>query len=593
MIHVEGLTVSFSGLEAVRDVSFTVAPGECLAIVGESGSGKSVTARALVGLAGDRAEVTSRGFTFDGADLSKLTETGWRGVRGRRIGLILQDALVSLDPLRTVGAEVAETLRTHHVVEPSQRPARVLELLAEAGIPDPEQRAGQHPHELSGGLRQRALIASVVAAGPSLLVADEPTTALDATVQVQILELLGRLKREGAALLLISHDLAAVARLADRVAVMYAGRFVEEGPAEELLAAPAHPYTRALIAAVPAAHAKGTRLSAPVQEPSVTGPALPARIAALLTGYESACPYVSRCALADQRCREEDPSPTPVGERRVRCHHHDRRLPDLPPISLGETRAPGPVLLSVENVTKRFGARTAVDDVSLELRAGETLGVVGESGSGKTTVARIALGLLDPDAGTVRLDGEPWSGIPDRLRRARRRRIQAIYQDPLGSFDPRHTAGQIIGEAVALPRRVRKARVAELLDQVGLPATLHTRRPLEMSGGQRQRVAIARALATGPEVLVCDEPVSALDVSIQAQILDLLATLQRDLAVAVLFISHDLGVIHHVSDRIAVMKDGRVVESGATAEVFGSPKEPYTKELLAAVPTLATERSPR
>ncbi|GAB1820566.1 dipeptide ABC transporter ATP-binding protein [Herbidospora sp. RD11066] len=575
MIDVEGLTVSFAGLEAVRDVSFTVAPGECLAIVGESGSGKSVTARALVGLAGDRAKVTSRSFTFEGDDLSKLTETGWRGVRGRRIGLILQDALVSLDPLRTVGAEVTETLATHQLGERRDRPARVLDLLSEAGIPDPDQRARQHPHELSGGLRQRALIASVVAAGPSLLVADEPTTALDATVQVQILDLLGRLKREGAALLLISHDLAAVARLADRVAVMYAGRFVEEGPAEELLAAPAHPYTRALIAAVPAAHAKGTRLS-------VVHPGLP-----------GACAYAARCALADERCRKEDPSPTGLGERRVRCHHHDRRLPELPPISLGENRAPGPVVLSAEHITKRFGVRTAVDDVSLVLRAGETLGVVGESGSGKTTVARIALGLLDPDAGTVTLDGEPWSGIRERHRRPRRSRIQAIYQDPLGSFDPRHSAGQIIGEAVAVPRRSKKARVIELLDQVGLPATLLTRRPLEMSGGQRQRVAIARALATGPDVLVCDEPVSALDVSIQAQILDLLATLQRDLAVAMLFISHDLGVIHHVSDRIAVMKDGRVVESGTTAEVFGSPKEPYTKELLAAVPTLATERSPR
>ncbi|MFC4533129.1 dipeptide ABC transporter ATP-binding protein [Sphaerisporangium dianthi] len=579
MIDVDGLTVSFGGPPAVRDVSFQVAPGECLAIVGESGSGKSVTARALVGLAGDRATVSSRGLTFDGQDLSRLSEAGWRGVRGRRIGLILQDALVSLDPLRTVGAEVTETLRTHDVVPARERNRRMLELLAEAGIPDPEHRAGQHPHELSGGLRQRALIASVVAAGPSLLVADEPTTALDATVQVQILDLLGRLKEAGSALLLISHDLAVVSRLADRVAVMYAGRIVEEGPAADLLADPAHPYTRALMAAVPAAHAKGTLLSV------------------LHAGPSGACAYASRCALADDTCREEDPPHADVAPgRRARCHRPFERLPELPPVGLGGDRKAGPVLLSADGLVKRFKDRTAVDDVSFELRAGETLGLVGESGSGKTTVARIALGLLDPDEGTVMLGERRWSGVREKERRPGRRRIQAVYQDPLGSFDPRHSVERIVGEAVAItgsPRNRRRARVIELLDQVGLATGLLERRPLEMSGGQRQRVAIARALATGPDVLVCDEPVSALDVSIQAQILDLLATLQRDLAVAMLFISHDLGVIHHVSDRIAVMKDGRIIESGPVAEVFGSPKEPYTKELLAAVPALTSERSPR
>ncbi|MET8161912.1 ABC transporter ATP-binding protein [Sphaerisporangium sp. NPDC005289] len=579
MIDVDGLTVSFDGPPVVRDVSFQVTPGECLAIVGESGSGKSVTARALVGLAGDRAKVSSRGFTFDGQDLSRLSEAGWRGVRGRRIGLILQDALVSLDPLRTVGAEVAETLRTHDVVPARTRREHVLRLLAEAGIPDPEHRAGQHPHELSGGLRQRALIASVVAAGPSLLVADEPTTALDATVQVQILDLLGRLKDAGSALLLISHDLAVVSRLADRVAVMYAGRIVEEGPAADVLAEPAHPYTRALMAAVPAAHAKGALLSV------------------LHEGPSGACAYAARCALAEDRCREEDPPDADVAPaRRARCHRPFTRLPDLPPVGLGGDRDPGPVLLSAEGLVKRFRGRTAVDEVSFELRAGETLGLVGESGSGKTTVARIALGLLAPDEGTVMLGGRPWSGVREKERRPGRRRIQAVYQDPLGSFDPRHSVGRIVGEAVAitgLPRNRRATRVLELLDMVGLPATLLRRRPSQMSGGQRQRVAIARALATGPDILVCDEPVSALDVSIQAQILDLLATLQRDLAVAMLFISHDLGVIHHVSDRIAVMKDGRIVESGPVAEVFGSPKDSYTKDLLAAVPALTSEPTPR
>ncbi|MGW0595323.1 dipeptide ABC transporter ATP-binding protein [Streptosporangium sp. NPDC002607] len=598
MIVVEGLDVVFhldgERIHAVRDVSFAVAPGECLAIVGESGSGKSVTARTLVGLAGERASVSARRLTFEGDDLTALTESGWRTVRGRRIGLVLQDALVSLDPLRTVGAEVAETLRTHRVVDRAGIGERVLSLLADVGIPDPARRARQHPHELSGGLRQRALIASVIAAGPRLLVADEPTTALDVTVQAQIFALLRGLTESGAALLLISHDLAVVSRLADRIAVMYGGLIVEEGPAARLLADPRHPYTQALIAAVPAAHAKGTALSVAAAGRPAPGP--------------GGCPYAARCAHADQQCRDKLPDPAEVeAGHRVLCRHPASRVlapvprPARPAAARPEPRERGAVVLAAEGLSKRFrtpdgGWQDAVRDVSFQLRAGETLGLVGESGSGKTTAARIALGLLEPDEGVVRLGGEPWSGVPERDRRTRRRRIQAIYQDPLGSFDPRYPVGRIVGEAVALTgarRRERRDRVVELLDQVGLPAATAGRHPLELSGGQRQRVAIARALAPSPEVIVCDEPVSALDVSIQAQILDLLATLQRDLAVAMLFISHDLGVIHHVSDRIAVMKDGRIVETGDVADVFARPSEPYTTELLAAVPTLAPERSRR
>ncbi|MER5646388.1 ABC transporter ATP-binding protein [Streptosporangium sp. NPDC002524] len=620
MIVVEGLDVVFhldgERIHAVRDVSFTVAPGECLAIVGESGSGKSVTARTLVGLAGDRASVSARELTFEGEDLTTLTEPGWRAVRGRRIGLVLQDALVSLDPLRTVGAEVAETLRVHRVVDRAGVGGRVLSLLADAGIPDADRRARQYPHELSGGLRQRALIASVLAAGPRLLVADEPTTALDVTVQAQILALLRGLKESGTALLLISHDLAVVAELADRIAVMYDGLVVEEGPAARVLGDPRHPYTRALIAAVPAAHAKGTPLSAVAAARPAPGP--------------DGCPYAARCAHADQQCRDKLPDPVEVGPvrsgpvragavgggsggagpvevgggHRALCWYPESRDPE--PVRVGVTREEprakeGAVVLAAEGVSKRFrtpdgGWHDAVREVSFQLRAGETLGVVGESGSGKTTAARIALGLLEPDEGVVRLGGEPWSGVPERVRRTRRRRIQAVYQDPLGSFDPRHTVGRVVGEAVALTgarREERRRRVAELLDQVGLPVTTLGRYPRELSGGQRQRVAIARALAPSPEVIVCDEPVSALDVSIQAQILDLLADLRRDLAVAMLFISHDLGVIHHVSDRIAVMKDGRIVETGDVADVFAAPAEPYTRELLAAVPTLAPEGNRR
>ncbi|MFI6581771.1 dipeptide ABC transporter ATP-binding protein [Embleya sp. NPDC050493] len=537
LLVVDGLDVAFPGREpVVRDVSFTLARGECLAVVGESGSGKSVTARTLVGLTGGGARVSARRLAFAGTDLSTLSESRWRALRGRRIGLVLQDALVSLDPLRTVGAEVAEALRTHAVVPRARVGDRVLELLDDVGIPDPARRARQYPHQLSGGLRQRALIASALAGGPELLLADEPTTALDVTVQAQVLTLLGRLKERGTAVLLISHDLAAVARLADRIAVMHAGRIVEQGPAERVLTEPEHTYTRALLAAVPSADAKGTRLSAP------------------------------------------------VGSTRV-------AVPAAPPV--------GAVLLEATGIGKRFRGpdgtgHDAVRDVSFALRSGETLGVVGESGSGKTTVARIVLGWERPDAGVVRFRDAPWSELPESARRASRGRIQAVQQDPLGSFDPRYPVARILGEAVAaagLPggrlrstRAAHRARVLELLDQVGLSTDLLDRRPRDMSGGQRQRVAIARALAPSPELIVCDEPVSALDVSIQAQILDLLADLRAELGLALLFISHDLGVIRHVSDRILVMKDGRVVESGDAERVFTRPEAPYTRELLAAVP---------
>ncbi|EIV94792.1 ABC transporter ATP-binding protein [Frankia sp. QA3] len=595
LLVVEGLSVTFDArsarpVRAVRDVSFTLRRGECLAIVGESGSGKSVTARTLVGLTGGRATVSARRLGFDGQDLTRLREASWRRIRGRHIGLVLQDALVSLDPLRTAGAEIAEALRTHRVVDRAEVRPRVLSLLTDVGVPEPAQRAAQYPHQLSGGLRQRALIASALAAGPELLVADEPTTALDVTVQAQVLDLLRGLAADGMSVLLISHDLAVVAGLADQVAVMYGGLVVEQGPTAAVLADPRHPYTQALLAAVPAMHAKGTRLSiTPVDRPPAT----------------AGCPYAARCPRSDERCRAELP-PLAGDEpgHRTLCWH-----PGPPPptaaVSATVTAAPaagvgrtdrvtgaGP-LVEVAAIHKRFRSpdgswRHAVQDVSFELFAGETLGVVGESGSGKTTVARIVLGMQAPDSGTVRFAGAPWSGLPERRRRALRPRIQAVYQDPLGSFDPRFTTEKIIGEALgsAGVRRgqQRRDRVVDLLERVGLAPGLLRRRPLELSGGQRQRVAIARALATEPELLVCDEPVSALDVSVQAQILDLLAGLQHDLGVAMLFISHDLGVIHHISDRLVVMKDGRVVETGPVGQVFAQPAQEYTRALLAAVP---------
>jgi peptide/nickel transport system ATP-binding protein len=541
LLRVEGLSVAFSTaqgrIEAVRDISFAINAGEVLALVGESGSGKSVTARALVGLAGQRAEVQASAMTMVGhdgriVDLQRLAPRGWRAVRGREIGFVLQDALVSLDPLRTVGREIAEPLLAHDLLPKSEVAAEVKSLLFRAGIPDPDVRAAQYPHELSGGLRQRALIASALAARPRLLIADEPTTALDVTVQQQVLAVFADLARAGHGVLLITHDLAAAAQVAHRIAVMQHGRIVETGPAQQILTAPGHAYARRLRAAVPGAATRGRRLAG-----TGTGEAL------------------LRQTVARDR----------------------------------------PPLLEVDDVSVRFkrpdgSVLDALDRVSLLVRPGETLGIVGESGSGKTTLAKVALALQRPDQGEVRFDGVPWSGLAESARRPLRRRLQTIVQDPFSSFDPRYSVERILEQPLRLDRDIdraaRRRRIAALIDLVSLPAELLARRPGTLSGGQRQRVSIAQALAAEPKLLVCDEPVSALDVTTQAQVLDLLASLQAKLDLAMLFISHDLGVIRHVSHRIAVMEAGRVVETGTVDDVFDRPQHPYTRRLLGAIPRL-------
>ncbi|GAA1669867.1 ABC transporter ATP-binding protein [Nonomuraea maheshkhaliensis] len=546
LVAVEDLRVSFGAAEVVRGVSLSIAPGECVAIVGESGSGKSVTARSLLGLAGPGSRVRASAFTISGRDALRFRPGDWRRLRGGFAGLVLQDALVSLDPLRTVGAEIAEVLTTHDVVPRARRAERVLELLESVRVPEPALRAGQRPHELSGGLRQRVLIASAIAAAPELIIADEPTTALDVTVQAGILRLLAGRKAAGTALLLISHDLAVVASIADRVLVMRDGQVVEQGPAREVLAAPAHAYTRSLLAAVPSASSRGTRLT---------------------TGTRA----TERTRATDGGCVASAPE------------------------SAVQAAGPGPApVLAATGLSRSYGPRHVVDDVSFTLYRGETLGIVGESGSGKTTLARLALGLLTPDEGSVTLHQQAWSALPERRRRPFRPRIQLISQNPLDSFDPRHTTGRLIAEPLrAGGRAERRARVRELLARVGLPPETAARHPRELSGGQRQRVAIARALAPRPDVLVCDEPVSALDVSIQAQVLDLLADLQAEDGTALLFISHDLGVVHHLAHRVLVMKDGRVVEEGDVDEVFSRPRHPYTRDLVTAVPRLpAAEAAP-
>ncbi len=533
LVEIRDLSVAFPQTSpgyAVRSLSLTIRPGEAVALVGESGSGKSVTARSLIGLAGRGAIVNASTFRIDGRDALRFTERDWRQVRGGRIGFVLQDALVSLDPLRRVGQLLTDS-------QGGQSPrGRNAELLRSVGVPHAAARLEQYPHELSGGLRQRALIATAISRSPSLVIADEPTTALDVTVQKQILDLLEERRSQGQALLLISHDLAVVSRLADRVLVLRDGEVVEEGETGAVLRSPSHPYTRQLLDAIPSQASRGFRLA-------------PAAVGAR------------------------------AGEIRVRL-----------PVKRIEREWP---VLAARSLRKSFSASAAgpaVAGVSFSLAKGEALGIVGESGSGKTTVARIVLGLVEPDSGTVLLDGEPWSGIGEAARRARRSGIQFIAQDALSSFDPRYDVERIVGESldtVKVHGAARRARVLEVLDAVRLPASLLTRHPRDLSGGQRQRVAIARAFAPRPRLLVADEPVSALDVSVQAQVLDLIAELQAETGTSLLFISHDLGVVHHLTDRVLVMKDGQVVEDGEVGEVFARPRHGYTRDLLAAIPALA------
>ncbi|MRH91239.1 dipeptide ABC transporter ATP-binding protein [Nocardia sp. SYP-A9097] len=587
LLNVRNLSVEFGSgtAPAVRDVSLQLAPGRCLALVGESGSGKSVTARALLGLAGAGARVSADELSFDGTDLRRLPDRQWRGIRGRRIGFVLQDALTSLDPLRRIGHEVAEPLQIHRLVTPDDLDDTVLELLAAVGIPNPDDRLLQYPHELSGGLRQRVLIASAIAARPELLIADEPTTALDVTVQAQILRLLDARRAAGTAILLISHDLAVVAGTADTVAVMHAGVIVEQSSAAQLFDAPAHPYTVELLAAAPRAD----------------GPARRAVTANWAPAAETGCPFATRCPLVEDRCREILPPLTEFGDdHAVRCIHPGEHVAAERPARSAATVTPSghPPLLEFTDVSHEYrlpnGKRqTTVDGVSLVLERGETLGIVGESGSGKSTLARLALAHLTPLTGSVRFDGGPWSELRERARRASRPRIQLIDQDPLSAFDPRYTVERIVGEALhRLPSaEARAARAAELLDAVGLDPILAARRPTQLSGGQRQRVAIARALATGPDLLVADEPVSALDVTIQAQILDLFEQVQRDTGAALLFISHDLAVVRQLCDRVAVTQHGRIVETGRAEDIFDNPQHPYTRQLLAAMPRVPASRS--
>ena len=531
LLEITDLRVSYrtsaGPVQAVSGAALAVGRGEIVAVVGESGSGKSTMAHAIVGLLPAGGRVDAGRIEFEGRDLPALRDAELRSVRGREIGLIPQDPMVSLNPVRRIGDQVAEALIVHGLASGKEAAERAVAALAEAGLSDPATRARQYPHELSGGMCQRVLIAIALACRPSLVIADEPTSALDVTVQRRILDHIDELTRShGIAMLLITHDLGVAADRARRVVVMRAGRVVEHGPAERVLSDPEHPYTRELIAAAPSLGARRPRIR-PVRDP----------------------------------------------------------VPRAEP------------LLTVSGLVKEFalprtkdGPSTvrAVDDVSFTVRRGETFALVGESGSGKSTTVRMILGLERPTSGTVLVDGVDATR-PDRAAlRALRRRMQLVYQNPYASLDPRFSVAEIIAEPLRAyrvgNRAERRERAAELVEQVALPADVLRRRPAELSGGQRQRVAIARALALRPDLVVCDEPVSALDVSVQAQILELLGRLQEELGIAYLFISHDLAVVRGIADRVGVMRDGVLVEKGTCEQVLTAPAHAYTRELIAAIP---------
>ena len=537
LARVLGLSVYFDHgghrTKVVDDVSFDLQAGRILALVGESGSGKSVTARTLLGLTGAGSTIDAARLEIEGVSVLGDSEGQWRKRRGRQVGLILQDALVSLDPLRSIGAEIGEVLDVHRLGAPTDRRGRIIAALAEAGVPEPETRMRQLSGELSGGLRQRALIANAIVGQPRILIADEPTTALDTSVQRQILSLLVERARQGVAILLITHDIAVVSEIADTIAVMQEGRIVEHGPTQRVLTAPRHAYTRSLLAALPAGRPKGVRLAAE--------------------------------ATAAKELASTDST----------------------------ANAPGAIL--VETISKKYprtsgGSFNALDGVSFRVPRGKTLGIVGGSGAGKSTLAKILTGFLRPDSGEVEIMGRAWSSLTERERRPYRSKLQMIYQDAFSSFDPRLTVAGILADAFnarGLKDRQEIHRSSlDLLDRVGLQAKHLSASPLYLSGGQRQRVAIARALAPQPAILLCDEPVASLDASTQAQVLDLLAELQENLGLTCVFISHDLGVIQHVSDEILVLKEGQVVEQGSAASVYANPQHAYTRALFEDVPRI-------
>jgi len=594
LLTVENLTVDFHAqrgtTRAVADVSFEVGRGEVVAIVGESGSGKSVTSLALLGLlAKPAAHIESGTAVFESeklgqVDLLQLTETQLQRVRGNDISMIFQEPMTSLNPVLTCGYQVVEALRLHTPLSKPAAEARTIELFTEAQLPRPAQIFKAYPHEISGGQKQRVMIAMAMACRPALLIADEPTTALDVTVQARILDLIRDLRRDyGTAVLFITHDLGVVAEVADRILVMYRGRVVEQGAVLDIFTNPQHPYTRGLLACRPRLSIGKARLPVVADFMQVDAAG---NFVARVTGA-GAPPLLTDAAQL--RSNSDTAKAFPVDQK--------AGVSDRPSTSPPRTTEP---LLQVEDlrvyfpIRKGFFARTtefvrAVDDVSFTIYPGETVGLVGESGCGKTTLGRALLRLTEPTAGRILFEGTDLARLPAGELRHRRREFQLVFQDPYAALNPMLTVGEAILEPLRVhgvggSRAEQKARVRELLRTVGMSDDAEQRYPHEFSGGQRQRICIARALALRPKLIVCDESVSALDVSVQAQVLNLLNDLKRELGITYLFITHDLSVARFMSDRLLVMSQGKIVESGPAAEVYAHPQHPYTQQLLAAIP---------
>ncbi len=614
-------------LDALSDIHFELHAGETLALLGESGCGKSLTALALMRLLPGNARYLSGQVLLQpregvrAEDLLRLSEHRMRAIRGQRMAMIFQEPATSLNPVMRIGDQIAEVVTQQQALSASQKRQVVLDLLAQVGLPDPERALQAYPFELSGGMKQRAMIAMALAGDPQILLADEPTTALDVTLQAQILDLMRDLQQQRQmGTLLITHDLGVVASRADRVAVMYAGQIVETGPVSEVLNHPGHPYTRALLAALPECAQPGQPLMQ-----------LPGRVPPL-GQWPMACRFSPRCAEREPHCDAESPPlatlpclgrqdsaavmPTPhavlcwrAGEpcqplsnpvssdgQRVSNHPSDIVAEEADPVlaleSIAITYAP-PGMAWWRRWRGLPPPAMVVDAISLEVAPGETVALVGESGCGKSTIARGILGLLPVASGTIRLQGKAIAGPGVRPPAGWRRDVQMVFQDPFASLDPRQRIRDILAEgprALGMPAdRTNTAALTTLLDRVGLPAEALDRYPHEFSGGQRQRIAIARALAVGPKLLICDEPTSALDVSVQAQILNLLRDLQRETGMAYLFITHNFGVVRYLADRVVVMQAGRVVERGTVEQIFEHPQENYTQRLLASVPRVAIE----
>ena len=595
-LHVHFVTENGT-VRAVEGLSYAVQPGEIVAIVGESGSGKSVSALAVMQLLPpNTARIVEGSVRFEGRELLGLDEEEMRQIRGRHISMIFQEPMTSLNPVLSIGLQIMEPLTMHLQMSEAEARARAVELLTLVGITDPESRLGQFPHQLSGGMRQRVMIAIGLACNPKLLIADEPTTALDVTIQAQILELMKDLSRRlGVAVVIITHNLGIVARYADRVNVMYAARLIETGPAEAVFSRPIHPYARGLLAAVPRLDRGRASQLATIEgaPPNLLDP-------------PEGCRFRPRCRYAIDACTQV-PAAVEIEPGHLAACHRAGEIDALEQAT-GKTdmaaasttvAADGAPILDIRHTSKFFPigggflrgpARLvkAVNNVSLQIMPGETLGLVGESGCGKSTLGRLVLRLDDPTGGEIVFEGHDLAPLSRSEMTDVRKRMQVIFQDPYSSLNPRMTVGQIIGEPMHVhdirPRREIPGRVAELLQLVGLFPYMALRYPHELSGGQRQRVGIARALAVEPRVIVCDEAVSALDVSIQGQVINLLEHLQHQLGLTYLFIAHDLAVVRHISNRVAVMYLGRIVELAPSDELFADPRHPYTQALLAAAP---------